>query len=320
MFVFDRVSLRVMTERTGENSDQNVFPVPHLGNASEGTPLAELPPDAVYPTLSSSPSGLTTAEANDRLAQVGPNRLEAAPRTRWVVKFGSHFIHLMAILLWVGGAVAFAARLPELGVAIWVVNVVNGLFSFWQEFRAEKASEALMRLLPTTATAVRDGLPQTVDSSELVPGDVVIIEEGDLISADGRLTQHASLRVDQSALTGESRLVRKSSDPVAASGRASLELPNLVFAGTSVAAGRGRLVVTATGTRTEFGTIAHLTQSMVETPSTLQTELRRVSVTVSIVATSVGVAFFLLAMVLGGMPPARGLVFALGMIVAFVAG
>lgn len=244
--------------------------------------------------------------------------MEPVRQGSWLLKFGAHFVHFMALLLWVGGVVAFVAQLPQLGIAIWVVNVVNGLFSFWQEFKAEKATEALMRLLPTTATVVRDGVPQSIEAGALVPGDVVIIEEGDRISADGRLTEHVSLRVDQSALTGESRLVRKVAHPVAAIGRSKLELPNMVFAGSSVAAGRGRLVVTATGEATEFGTIANLTQGMVETPSTLQTELRRVSVTVSVVATTVGVVFFVLAMLLGGMPAARGFVFSLGMIVAFV--
>jgi magnesium-transporting ATPase (P-type) len=224
----------------------------------------------------------------------------------------------MAILLWVGGAVAFLADLPQLGVAIWVVNVVNGIFSFWQEFKAEKATEALLRLLPSTATVLREAVLEQVDATALVPGDVVFIEEGDRISADGRLVEHVALRVDQSTLTGESRLVRKASDPVDTAGRSRLELPNLVFAGTTVGSGRGKLVVTSTGAGTELGGIAALTGSLADTPSPLQRELRRVSLTVSIVAIGVGVVFFILALALGGLPLATGFVFTLGMIVAFV--
>lgn len=289
-----------------------------IGGLTATPAVLELRPEDVYPALGSSPAGLTSDEAARRLAEIGPNRIARAGGVGWWLKFGSHFVHVMAVLLWVGGAVAFLARLPELGVAIWVVNVVNGLFSFWQEHKAEKATEALMRLLPSTATVLRDGAPALVDFGDLVPGDVVVIAEGDRISADGRLTEHVTLRVDQSALTGESRLVRKAADPVADEGRAGPDCPNMVFAGSGVASGRGKFVVTATGSKTEFGVIAQLTESMVETPSPLQVELRRVSVTVSIVATSVGLVFFALAMSLGGMPPARGLVFALGMIVAFV--
>ncbi|HSJ83712.1 MAG TPA: cation-transporting P-type ATPase [Acidimicrobiia bacterium] len=271
----------------------------------------------VYSFCASSASGLSQIEAERRLVEHGPNAVTPAARRRFLYRFASNFVHVMAVLLWVGGGVAFAAGLPELGVAIWVVNVVNGLFSFWQEHKAEKATEALLRLLPTTATVLRDGRLDEVDATTLVPGDVVVIEEGDRISADGRLVEHVSLRVDQSTLTGESRLVRKASEPVDPGGN-RLEMPNLVYAGTTVAAGRGKLVVTATGARTELGGIADLTQSLEEAPSPLQIELRRVSITVSVIAVMAGTVFFLLALLLADMPLARGFVFALGMIVAFV--
>ena len=279
--------------------------------------IAELRSEDVYTFLASSASGLTSVEAKSRLGVYGPNTVTPAAPPRLLSRFASNFVHVMAALLWIGGGVAFLAGLPELGVAIWVVNVVNGLFSFWQEHKAEKATEALLRLLPTTATVLRDSLLEEVDAANLVPGDVVVIEAGDRISADGRLVEHLSLRVDQSTLTGESRLIRKASDPVDPSGT-RLEMPNLVYAGTTVAAGRGKLVVTATGAHTELGAIADLTQSLEETPSPLQIELRHVSITVSVIAVMVGSVFFLLALALGDMPLARGFVFALGMIVAFV--
>jgi len=288
------------------------------GPAPDGRDVAELAPAEVYSYLGSSPSGLTAGQAAVRLESVGPNAISPVTRRRLLPKFASNFTHVMAILLWVGGAVAFAADLPQLGIAIWVVNVINGLFSFWQEYKAEKATEALLKLLPVTATVLRDGVTEEVDASLLVPGDVVILEEGDLISADGRLVEHISLRVDQSTLTGESRLVRKASDPVDTPGKSRLELPNLVFAGTTVGSGRGKLVVTATGPSTEFGAIATLTGSMAETQSPLQRELRHVSLTVSLIAVGVGIVFFFLALVLGRLPIATGFVFTLGMIVAFV--
>lgn len=274
--------------------------------------------EGVYRLLASAPEGLAQKEAERRLGEHGPNLVSPRPPPRLLRKLASNFAHLMAILLWVGGGVAFAAGLSQLGVAIWVVNLVNGLFSFWQEYKAEKATEALLALLPHTATVLREGLPRQVEATVLVPGDVVLVEEGDRISADGRLVSDGSLRVDQSTLTGESRLIRKSSDPVDPTGRSRLELPNMCFAGTSVAAGRGKLVVTATGAETELGAIADLTGSLAETPSPLQRELRQVSITVSIIAVAVGAVFFLTAQVLTNMPLARGIVFSLGMIVAFV--
>ena len=181
----------------------------------------------------------------------------------------------MAVLLWVGGFIGFIAGMPELGVAIWIVNLINGVFSFWQEYQAEKATEALRRLLPRYARVRRDGGEQRVRAEELVPGDVILLTEGDHISADGRLVQEADLRVDQSTLTGESHPVRKTADAVLRTDLSPAELPNLVFAGTSVAAGTGVAVVFATAMNSEFGKIAHLTQSVGDELSPLQLEMRR---------------------------------------------
>ena len=108
------------------------------------------------------------------------------------------------------GLLGFLAQMPQLGVAIWLVNLINGAFSFWQEYKAEQATAALLRLLPTYARVVRDGQEQLAD--ELVPGDVILLAEGEHISADGRLVQAADLRVDQSTLTGESHPVRKTAE------------------------------------------------------------------------------------------------------------
>jgi magnesium-transporting ATPase (P-type) len=151
-----------------------------------------------------------------------------------------------------------------------MVNVINGAFSFWQEYKAEKATEALRKLLPHYVRALRDGQEQRILAEELVPGDVILLSEGDHISADARLVQADELRVDQSTLTGESYPVRKTTDAVLQNNLSRAELPNLVFAGTSVAAGTGRAVVFATGMNTEFGKIANLTQSVGEEASPLQ--------------------------------------------------
>ncbi|MBI2862149.1 MAG: cation-transporting P-type ATPase, partial [Chloroflexi bacterium] len=199
-------------------------------------------------------------------------------------------------------------------------------FSFWQEYKAEKATEALRRLLPTSARVLRDGDEQRILAAELVPGDVMLLAEGDHISADGRLIQEAELRVDQSTLTGESHLVRKTSEavlrnnPSAISGQAlaRAEISNLVFAGASVAAGTGKALVFATGMDSEFGKIAHLTQSLKETPSPLQREMSRVTKVVSVIAIGIGVLFFVLAVLMAGLSLTESFIFAMGMIVAFV--
>lgn len=281
-------------------------------------PLHTVPVSAVYETLDSRPQGLTQAEVAARLQRYGRNMICKVAVTSLVLKCLSNFTHLMALLLWVGGLIAFFARMPELGTAIWMVNVINGIFSFWQEYKAEKATEALQRLLPTYARVLRDGQEQRILAEELVPGDVMLLAEGDHISADGRLVQEAELRVDQSTLTGESHAVRKTAEAVLRLDLTRAELPNLVFAGTSVAAGTGTAVVFAVGMESEFGKIAYLTQSIGEDFSPLQQELTRITKVVTAIAVSVGLVFFALATILAEVTAAEGFIFAIGMIVAFV--
>ena len=213
---------------------------------------------------------------------------------------------------------AFIGGMPQLGWAIWAVVVINAVFSFFQEYRAERAVEALKRLLPAQAAVVRDGVERQIPAEELVPGDLVVITQGCRISADVRLVEEWDLRVDQSTLTGESHPARKSADPVPREALSGSELPNLLFAGTSAVAGTGRGVVFATGMQTEFGRIAHLTSGTSDTPSPLQQEIDRMTRLVSCMALGIGVLFFLLSVGVMHREPHTGFIFAVGMVVAFV--
>lgn len=282
------------------------------------TELAATPTAQLATVLNTQLQGLSSAEATARSQQVGPNVLAEIYGPPLVRKLLAHFSHLMAILLWIGGFVAFIAQMPQLGVAIWLVVLINGVFSFWQEYKAEKATAALRRLLPAYVRVLRDGAEQRIPAADLTPGDLMLLTEGDHISADGRLVRTVELQVDQSTLTGESRPVRKSAEAVSATGLTRAELPNLVFAGTSVAAGSGAAFVYATGMQTEFGKIANLTQSLGEELSPLQKEIAVVTRIVSVIAVVIGVLFFILAVAIAGMQLAEGFIFGLGMIVAFV--
>jgi Ca2+-transporting ATPase len=285
---------------------------------SEQKYIYSLSVEAVYPALDTRPDGLNQSEAEKRLHEHGPNVLQEVKGKPLYLKFLANFTHLMAILLWIGGIVALIAQMPQLAIAVWMVNLINGIFSFWQEYRAEKATQALRKLLPTYARVLRDGEEQRILAEDLVPGDVILLEEGDSISADCRLVQEAELRVDQSTLTGESRPVSKRVDPVIQQDITYTEIPNLIFSGTHIAAGNGKAVVFATGMSTEFGKIARLTQSVGEELSPLQKEMASVTKVVTIIAVLIGVLFFILAAVLAGITPADSFIFALGMIVAFV--
>jgi P-type Ca2+ transporter type 2C len=164
-----------------------------------------LPAAEVYCALNTGPGGLNSDEATTRAQTIGPNSLVEAKGQPLLLKFLLNFTHLMALLLWAGGLAAFVAQMPELGIAIWLVNLINGAFSFWQEYKAEQATAALRRLLPVYARVLRNGEEQRIAAEALVPGDVMVLAEGDHISADGRLVREAELQIDQSTLTGESR-------------------------------------------------------------------------------------------------------------------
>lgn len=282
--------------------------------------IAGASPEQCLALLDSSLDGLSQDEARARLGRFGPNSLPRVVGIPVWRKFVTQFTHLMALLLWVGAVIAMFAGMPPLALAICCVNVINGVFSFYQEYRAQKATEALQRLLPSWARVRRQGQELRVPAEDLVPGDLLLLSEGDRISADARLIWEVDLRVDQSILTGESRAVLRSAEPASdhADGRAWIEQPNLVFAGSTVASGNARALVFATGSESEFGRIAHLTQSLPETASPLQLEMARLTRTVSKIVVGVGLVFFVLAVLVAGMEAKQGFLFALGMIVAFV--
>ena len=147
-----------------------------------------------------------------------------------ILRFGANFVNLFALLLWTASGFCYLAGMPELAAAIPLVILINAIFSFWQEYRAEKAIEALERLLPARSRARRGGEVRQVEAADLVPGDLIILEAGDQIPADARLIEADDFRVDNSALTGESRPAYKFHEPVE-DGQEFLwmEMPNLVF-------------------------------------------------------------------------------------------
>lgn len=274
--------------------------------------------DEVYSSLQTASSGLTQPEAEARLGIYGKNALREVKGKPLYIKLLANFTHLMAIMLWIAGIAAFVAQMPQLGIAVWAVNIINGAFSFWQEFRAEKATEALRKLLPSYARVLRDGGEQKLLAEELVPGDIILLAEGDSISADCRLVSTAEMRCDQSTLTGESRPVGKSVSGNQQEGMSFTEMTNIVFAGTHVATGTGKAVVFATGMDTEFGKIANLTQEVGEDLSPLQKEMKVATRIITFVALGVGAIFFFLAFFLGNVNLADSFIFTVGMVVAFV--
>ena len=282
------------------------------------TKLGTCTPDQVYQVLRTSPQGLSTQEVKKRQATYGPNQLKESKKEPIWLTFVRHFTSLMALLLWVGGFIAVISHSLELGIAIWLVNIINGLFSFIQEYRASQATEALNKLLPSYTRVLRDGKEDKILAQNLVPGDLVFIEEGDRISADGRLIAVTDLQVNQSALTGESNPIYKSDQADLAPDKTDLEYDNMVFAGTTVSSGSGHFIVSAIGMKTEFGQIADLTQNLAQEKSPLQKELDHLTKQISVIAVSVGLFFMIAATLFVHQPLSQAFIFALGMIVAFI--
>ncbi|MEK7298166.1 MAG: HAD-IC family P-type ATPase, partial [Planctomycetota bacterium] len=275
--------------------------------------------DEIYKELETSPSGLSEDEAKKRLERYGKNVLRELKGKPLFLRFVENLFNLLAILLWVGGALAFVADMSELGWAIFAVILINAIFSFWQEYKAERALEALKRLIPRKTTVLRNNEKREIFAEEIVPGDIVFMEEGDSISADARLIEAFNMRVDNSALTGESQPIYKTSEAVS-DGREFLwtELPNLVFAGTTVISGTGKVAVIATGMQTEIGRIASLTQEVKEEKSPLQREIEKVTKIVTLLSIAMGVTFFFLGTSIGKLSIPVAFVFAIGIIVANV--
>jgi Ca2+-transporting ATPase len=264
-------------------------------------------------------TGLAPEEARRRLAETGLNRIERWRRPPLILRLGANFVNLFALLLWAASGFSWLAGMAELAAAIPVVILINAIFSFWQEFRAEKAIEALEKLLPLKSRLVRHGQLTEVEVGEIVPGDIMLLEAGDQIPADARLIEAEDFRVDNSALTGESRPAYKFADPVE-DGQEFLwiEMPNLVFAGTAAVSGAARGVVIATGMDTQLGNIASLTQKVEVKASPLQWEMQVVAKVVAAIACSIGVLFFSVGVLTGKLTPLNSIIFAIGMIVAFV--
>nr|WP_286194800.1 cation-transporting P-type ATPase [Synechococcus sp. CCY 0621] len=278
--------------------------------------------EEVHQALQTSAQGLSSDEADRRLAQFGPNRLPPAKRRPLALRFLDQMVHFMALLLWIAGGLAFAAGTPQLGWAIWAVVLINGVFSFWQEFQAERTLAALTRALPSQVQVWRDGQLGFLPAENLVAGDRVRLEEGARVPADCRVSIAHTLYLDLSVLTGESLPVARRSDAPEASQRqakvSTSERANLVMAGSTVASGRGEAFVYATGAETEFGQVARLAAGTSRGTSTLEVQVSKIVHTICTIAVTMGVVAFGLSVLLVGMAPLESVVFATGIIVANV--
>ena len=250
------------------------------------------------------PKGLSVRDAAERLIRDGPNVLPTpAPRSPWK-QLGAQLFHFFALMLWAAGGLAIVAGMPQLGIAIFVVVVINAAFSYAQERRADRAAERLRDLLPRRATVVRDGAPLEIDAIDLVVDDVVVLADGDRVSADMVVVVADGFTVDSSMLTGESV-------PAAA------EPGSTLFAGTFAVEGQATAIVTAIGSATRLAGIAQLSVGGRRSVTPLASQLHRVVKIISETSVLCGLLFFGVGLALGE-PARNGFLFAIGVTVALV--
>lgn len=270
----------------------------------------------VYQQLETMPEGLSSGEVEARLRLFGPNSLPQTPPIPLWRKVVNHVIHPMAIVLWGAGLLALITGNLTLPWVIWFVVILNAAFSFWQEYRAEQAVSALSDLLPNVARVRRGGEEIMVSAQEIVPGDVLVLEQGSNVPADARVVQEYGLRTNQAALTGEAMASLKTVEASLREGLTDLERPNLVFMGSSIVSGTGLAVVFATGSLTQFGRIARLTQAPEPVASALQQEIVRLTRIVSIIAVALAVVVFVAGIIEVGIPLSDAFLLAIGILVA----
>jgi len=283
--------------------------------------IQQLAPEQVYLALSTRPAGLASEEIAERRREVGRNSIEVADPRRWLRSLGRQFGNFFTLLLIASAGICLVAErlqpgqnMAVLGWTLLAVALLNAGFSFLQEYRAEKAMEALKKFLPQLVQVVRDGRERSLPAEDLVPGDLLLIGEGDRIPADARLVEVTGLQVNNAPLTGESKPLPLQAGP---SDAPLTQADNVLLAGCVVLKGAGRALVFATGLRTEFGKLAHLSQAIRREPSPLERETAHMVRVLTLIATGMGVSFFLYG-VFSGRSLWVNLVFMMGIIVANV--
>lgn len=270
------------------------------------------PQDRLLRDLRTTEHGLSSREAARRLVQYGPNVLQRRGGVQWPRELARQLAHPLALLLWVAALLSFAVGSQTVGIAVVLVIILNAAFAFVQELQAERAVEALAQYMPQRVTVLRDGAPGVIETVGLVPGDVVLLEEGERVAADMRLLSGA-VEVDLSALTGESVPAARSAE-LHDGTVPRLAARDLVFSGTICTGGEAHAVVYATGMHTELGRIAALSERVKEEPSPLDRQVRRVAWLIAGIAVAMATAFVPVAIFGAGLSLHNSVVFAVGLL------
>ena len=255
-------------------------------------------------SVESSPAGLSSLEAERRLREHGFNVVQEYARESPWLRLLREFFQFFSLILWAAAGLAFVAEwsdpgqgMAKIGYAIVIVILVSGAFSFWQAYRVERTLAALRQLLPQNAKLLRDGTVILESAEHVVPGDVVVLEQGDHVPADCRLIEAFDVRANHAAVTGESVPLARDAMPSVAD--EPFRSKNTLLAGTSIVSGQAKAVVFATGMHSEFGKIARLTQTASKAVSPLRRELARLSWFIALLALLIGLIVFVIGWFVG---------------------
>lgn len=277
----------------------------------------KMPVEGVESSLQSSSAGLSAAAAQERLAQYGPNELAAGKRTTaWDILF-EQFKNIFVIILLLAAVTSAVMGHTLEALAITVIVIFSVVLGFVQEYRAERAIEALREMAAPTAKVLRDGDEIEIPAREVVPGDVIFLRAGDRVPADARVIESVNLQIEEAVLTGESLPVEKHTAPISGDGLAVGDRKNMVYSGTAATYGRGKAMVVATGMATEFGKITGMLQAVETGQTPLQENLDRVGKTLAKAAFVIVLVIVALG-VFRGQPLLEMFIFGIALAVAVV--
>ena len=242
--------------------------------------------DEVLQALRAEKEGLSTEEVQKRLKEYGPNELKKEKRKSPVRLFLEQFTDILIIILLIATALSMAIGEVYDAIVIIAIVIACAVLGFFEEYRAEKALEALKKMTAPTATVLRNGKEVQIQTSEVVPGDILLLYTGDKVPADARLIEAVNMKTDEAPLTGESTPVNKNVKPLPEDTPIS-DRRNMVFTGTVVVYGRGKAVVTSTGMNTEFGKIAKMVQTVEEEETPLEKRMAHVGKWLGILSVAV---------------------------------
>ena len=262
--------------------------------------------------------GLSDQQARSRLEQYGPNKLSEGKKKSVLQIFLEQFKDLLVVILIVAALISAASENVESTIVIFAVLILNAILGTVQYLKAEKSLESLKAMSSPTAKVLRGGVRVEIPSADVVPGDIVLLEAGDMVVADGRVLENFSLKVNESSLTGESEGVEKTADVITGGQVALGDQKSMVFSGSLVTYGRATVLVTATGMNTELGKIAALMNQTQQRKTPLQQSLDSFSAKLAIVIMAICAVVFALSVFRTGMGVLDSLMFAVALAVAAI--